>query len=180
MGQSKAKLSIEGKTFLEHMIAKGRNMGFSEILISGNVETAGEAAGARLIPDVLKERGPLGGLYSCFRETSLPACFVISVDVPMISPRTIENMVRVHELSDSCATLLAHQGKTEPLIGVYNTGNPEILYEVIKDRPAAVFAYLDRIGYKTAELEEPLDTIANINTPAEYKDFIKEPFSIRM
>lgn len=175
MGRCKAELPIGNQTFLEHMIEKGIQTGFSEILISGAVShtKAAESVSSfsvpvRIIPDVLKDRGPLGGLYSCFLNSPKPACFVISVDVPLLSRQTIRQLVKMHDVSSQKATLLCHEGQLEPLIGIYNIKESSQLYDLIKDHSAAVFSYLKHIGYRTVELKEPAETIFNFNTPEDY------------
>lgn len=171
MGKNKAELSIGDETFLEHMIKKGLSMGFPEILVSGGKEQPAEKKlleKVKIVPDVLKDRGPLGGLYASFLEAENPACFAVSVDVPLISPKTIQSLVKAHKRNRGEATLLCHGEEIEPLIGVYNTRNTEALYELIREKPASVFSYLRKTGYHTVELTEPLDSISNINTPEEY------------
>ena len=98
----------------------------------------------------------------------MKACFVISVDVPLIAKETVQRLVEAHECTSQKVTLLKHKERLEPLIGVYNTKNTDILYDIIKERSASVFSYLDKIGFRTVELQEPLDTIRNFNTPQEY------------
>lgn len=171
MGKDKAGLLIGEETFLEHMIRIGKNMGFSDILVSGDVRRYIREEfleNVRLILDVLNDRGPLGGLYSCFLNTDRQACFVISVDVPLISPATIQKLVDAHDADSGENTLLCHKEKTEPLIGVFNTRNTEELYELIQEKSVSVFTYLRKMGYSEIELTEPLQTISNINTPEEY------------
>lgn len=171
MGRCKAELPIGETTFLGYMIQKARTMGFGEILVSGYTAcTDGERCGpgVRFIPDVLKERGPLGGMYACFKQAGLPSCFVISVDVPLFAEAMVQRLLEAHEPHSAKATLLVHEERVEPLIGVYNTEGADILYDIIKERSASVFSYLDRIGFRTVELQEPLETIRNFNTPQEY------------
>lgn len=170
MGRCKAELPIGEKTFLEYMADKAKNMGFHEILISGYPVPI---PGTRSVLDVIGDRGPLGGMYACFMGSAMPSCFVISVDVPLLAPNTVQRLVQAHDTNTSMATLLVHEGRVEPLIGVYNTNTAEKIYEIIKERPASVFSYLDKIGYRTVELLEPLHTITNYNTPAEY-EMLKE------
>lgn len=177
MGKEKAGLSIGKETFLEHMIQKGLRLGFPEILISGEPDCPLRKdlkEKVRYIPDVLTDRGPLGGLYACFLAAKSPAAFVISVDVPLLSEDTVRSLVSSHETESRTTTLLIHDGREEPLIGVYSTRNAAQLGELIAERPLSVFKYLHRTGWRTVELAEPAETISNINTPEEYESFMNE------
>lgn len=65
MGTSKAELLLNGKSLLEWQVEKFRSLGITDILLSGRDCPA--LPGTRVIPDELPDRGPLSGLYSCFR-----------------------------------------------------------------------------------------------------------------
>ena len=57
MGQEKSDLLLNGRTFLETQIAKGRQLGVNRIYVSGY---RGEGCTEEIVMDRIKERGPLG------------------------------------------------------------------------------------------------------------------------
>ena len=62
MGRDKAALPFGGGTLLTYQARKLRALGVKELLLSGAAEAV---PGARLVPDLLPGRGPLGGLHAC-------------------------------------------------------------------------------------------------------------------
>lgn len=165
MGRCKAELEINGSTFLEFLVERAKKMGFGEILISGYKKEIPETV---WIPDVLENRGPLGGMYSGFMKSNHPYCFVIGVDMPLVMNDTVKELLTVHRRERPGATLLMHQGRTEPLAGVYDTRYTDVLFEIISQGSAPVYRYLDAVGYKTVKLKQPLESVMNFNTPEEY------------
>lgn len=166
MGRCKAELKIQGTTFLEYLVDKAKIMGFGEIFLSGYEK---EIPGTLGIPDVMENRGPLGGIYTCFKATQNPYCFVIGVDMPLIREDTVGELLKAHRSKGSGATLLTHNGKTEPMAGIYDTRYSAVLYDIIAQGAAPVYRYLDAVGFGTIELSQPLESITNFNTPEEYR-----------
>ena len=167
MGTGKAGLPLEGKTLLAWQAEKLRSLGIQDILLSGG--DCPELPGARVIPDKLPGRGPLGGLYSCFLEAKNSHCLVLSVDTPLVPPSALAKLVRD-------GAVLRHAGKPEPLIGVYDTSLAEALLPMIKDggAPSRVLeaftsSYFDYAG--------PEAFLINCNTPREFsqaRDLVNE------
>ena len=64
MGREKSDLILNGNTFLEIQIEKGKQLGIKKIYISGY---KGVRCTEEIVMDRIKNRGPLGGLEACFR-----------------------------------------------------------------------------------------------------------------
>ncbi len=116
MGTDKALLQINGKTLLENAIKICRPV-CSEILISSN-NPEHEKYGYQIIPDEIKNCGPIGGIYSCLGKSNTNWNFVISVDTPFVTGDFIEFLLL--QTGNFEAVIPVHSGKTEPLIALYN------------------------------------------------------------
>jgi molybdenum cofactor guanylyltransferase len=66
MGTDKAMLQIDGKTLMERAIEICKPI-CHEILISSN-NPKHENFGFTVIPDEIKNCGPMGGIYSCLKN----------------------------------------------------------------------------------------------------------------
>lgn len=170
IGRNKADLLINNQTFLEILIDKANQLNFPEILISSY---SGNLLGHKNILDLLSNRGPLGGLYSCFLAASYPHCFVLSVDVPLIEKTTIQNLIDFHFSHPGKASLLKHGDRIEPLIGIYDSDTVPILYKVIEQGAAPVFRFLDQIPYQIYHFSGDSRTLSNINTLEIYEQIAK-------
>ena len=84
MGREKSDLILNGNTFLEIQIEKGKQLGIKKIYISGY---KGVRCTEEIVMDRIKNRGPLGGLEACFRKASeegFSHCLVLGVDTPLV------------------------------------------------------------------------------------------------
>lgn len=170
MGTDKSDLLLCGSTFLEYQIRKGRQLGITDILVSGY------AKGSCSVP-VIKDReagkGPLGGLEACFRQAVYDQVLVLGVDVPLVPVSELEGLADRRRVSDKRVTILQHGGKEEPLIGIYSKDLADDMLEEITLRKGSVFAFLRRTGYDVYESKMPHEYFANINCPEDYEKYIK-------
>ena len=164
MGIDKADLLYRDETFLDHLISKAKKIGFEEILVSG-----------KQIPDLIPDRGPLGGIYSGLLSITKPLCFVISVDLPQISENTIRNMIEQHTNSGKyLITVLNHRGRIEPLIGVFDRSLCETIRKEIEIRPVSVFRLFDIAGFSCYDHTNSENEIRSVNTLEDYEWLIKQ------
>lgn len=171
MGVNKAELDFHGQTFLETLIDKAREMGFSDILVSGYPH---EISSITPIMDEFEGRGPLGGMYSCFKAAKHQYCFVVCVDVPQLVDETILALIDFHIKEGNQITLLSQNGKIEPLIGVYPSDSYKKIVPIIKDGSAKVFRLIDQYDYQVYYASDENNLMANINTPEDYQRIIKK------
>ena len=127
MGTDKSLLEFNGETLLEHSV-KICNPYFNPLLISsGNPEH--QIPGCKLIPDIIPDCGPLGGLYSCLKNSETDWNFVLSVDAIFVEPAFISYMIS--EADDYDAVIPVHENGIEPLIGLYRKSSCRIFEEQV-------------------------------------------------
>lgn len=165
MGRDKCELKIEQSTFLEWQIEKGRQLEIGDIQVSGY---RGNHCSAPVTPDRFSEKGPLGGLESCFRQAKEEQVLVLGVDVPLIPVSELRMLMEKSRTKTQRAMILMHQGKEEPMAGIYDRDLAEEMLFEIRERKGSVFAFLNRIGYETCESNAPETCFANINCPEDY------------
>ncbi|RIJ49359.1 molybdenum cofactor guanylyltransferase [Maribellus luteus] len=115
MGADKALLELDGKTLLSRAVDLCSKL-CDEILISSDAEKH-RVGSHRLVADEVKDCGPMGGIYSCLKESGNEWNFVLSVDAPFVAADFIEFLKQ--ETSDFDAVVPLHDGKKEPLIAFY-------------------------------------------------------------
>ena len=170
MGTDKAQLTINGHTFLETQIQKGREPGIKDILVSGY---RGERSSARIIKDRVRGKGPLGGLEACLREAKNPKCLVLSVDVPLVPVDELRSLLKVAEQCSELITILKHGEKEQPLIAVYDCCLAEEMLHEIMERKGSVFAFINRVGYGVYETNAEDRLFSNINDQMIYDQIAK-------
>ncbi len=171
MGQNKAQLLYEGKTFMENLICKGKQLGIEQIYVSGY---QGEREDVESVGDIFPERGPLGGIHACMRRIETPFCLVLPVDVPQIPVEVLERLLMFHECSrEKVPVLLEHGNRKEYLIGVYPVDMVDFIENLIRERSASVHGLLRDWGFSCCKMEVPEWQVENINTQEAYQKLLE-------
>lgn len=167
MGQEKSDLLLNGQTFLETQIAKGRQLGAKKILISGY---RGEQCREETVPDRIPGQGPLGGLESCFRKAETAKCLVIGVDTPLVPVEELHNLLKYAiEEADKPVTMLCHNGKEESLMAVYDASLYKEITAFLESGRSSVYRFLNTVGYSLYHTSAPEGYFQNINDPEAYR-----------
>ena len=185
MGTPKAALEWHGSTLL------GRTVGIMARAASGPVvvvravgQDLPELPEGTLVADDQHEgKGPLQGIAAGLAALTGRAdvAFVSSTDMPFLHPAFIRRMLRVLEDGDGPDVALpAARGHKQPLAAAYRVslaGAAERLVKQDRLRPAFLFdecqvETLDDAALKRdpvlAALDPDLDSLLNVNTPADY------------
>ena len=165
MGSDKSDLPIGESTFLEWQIRKGRELGITDIQVSGY---QGACCSAPVTPDRFPGKGPLGGLESCFRLARERQV------LPLVPVEELERLVLRSREKQKKAVILRHRGKEEPLAGVYDRDLADEMLAELWERKGSVFAFLNRIGYDICDSAAPEERFANINRPEDYRRIVEK------
>lgn len=166
MGTDKADLCLNGRTFLEWQIEKGRALGIEDIQVSGY---RGTRCAIPVTQDRLSEKGPLGGLEQCLRRAKHPKCLVLSVDVPLVPLSELEKLLHAAAGNTAPVTILKHAEREQPLIAVYDRALAEEMLREITEYKGAVFGFLRRVGYAVYQSQAAEECFSNINSPDAYR-----------
>ncbi len=175
MGSDKAELLYEGKTFIENLIGKAKQLGISQIYLSGHKESE---ENVNVVWDIYPEIGPLGGIHSGLHHMKTKYCLILPVDIPQIPVRFLEALLDAHEKqllnseTEKLPLLVERDGFLEPLIGIYPVSMLEFIEERIRAQRFSVFRMLKEWGSKSFAAEIPAWQIANINTKEDYENLI--------
>lgn len=116
MGYDKGLLDINRRPMIQHVIDHLEPI-CSQILISANTDKY-ERFGYKVIPDIVSDVGPAGGLVSCLPYSANKKNIVISCDLPFV---TTEFMARLLKLSVDFDITLPKTGQfLQPLCGIYS------------------------------------------------------------
>lgn len=165
MGSDKADLIWNGERFLLHQIRKCRAAGCTDVIISGRTE---RVDGARSAADLLPNRGPLGGIYTCLSLAKHQNCLIMSVDTPLLPVWVLEALLEQHCREQKEITVLKCREKIEPLIGIYQTKLAETIYRLIRDRAVSVRELMREVGASYFEYQGDERLLINCNTRKDY------------
>lgn len=167
MGSDKRHLDIGGVSLVENAY-KLLSDHFSQVLIS--VQTSEILIpGARHIPDVFADAGPLGAVASTMEAADYEMIFVMACDIP-------------HPPEDFIRELLSQGGDYDVVVPVDNEGRYETLFALYRRSILPVLRSVLETGEKrirmvyplvrTLKLKIPQDVVLrNLNTPEDYRRF---------
>ncbi len=175
MGSDKAELLYEGRTFSENLIRKAKQLGITQVYLSGHKEIDGNV---NVVWDIYPEIGPLGGIHAGLHCIQTKYCLILPVDIPQIPVEFLEALLDTHENQvldsemEKLPLLVEREGFLEPLIGIYPASMVDYIEERIKAQKLSVFRMLKEWGSKSFAAEIPSWQIANINTKEDYENLI--------
>ncbi len=127
MGKNKAFLEIDGRPLIERSL-EVLSGACREVLISSREVNAYTGYGFKVVPDIIKGKGPLGGLYSVMQQASYDYLFLVACDMPLLNEKAINFFYR--KVENNIAVVPDVLGKWHPLHAFYN----KMLLSLIQDR----------------------------------------------
>lgn len=167
MGTDKGLLAVNGQRIVERMIGVMKSL-VDEIIIISN-STNYDYLGYKIYPDLIKDCGPMGGIYTALSCSDTPKNFVVSCDMPFVSPELVRFII---ENSNDCEIAIPqHGGMLEPLCAVYDKSCKEQFGVLLQSKELRMQDALRH--FKVKQIPIPGNVFAencfeNINTPAEY------------
>ena len=116
MGTDKALIEMGGQTLITRAIDFCRTF-CDEILISSNIP-GHKVEGLQLINDEINDCGPMGGIYSCLKQSTNEWNFVLSVDSPFVTTEFVSFLLTKKDGYN--AVVPVHKNGKEPLIALYH------------------------------------------------------------
>jgi len=174
MGEDKGLLELNGKTIMEYVIAQVKPLFKTVFIVSSNEQYS--RFGLEVIPDLVKDIGPAGGILTVIQHSSTEHNLVISCDMPFITSEALEYLTAGAKAYQVVVPI--HQQKLEPLCAIYSRSCLDLWKQEIEK---GVYKLQNIISnFKTQELnveEHPLfqsDFFTNINTKEDLEKAIKK------
>lgn len=162
MGSNKALVMYKGKRLVDNAIQVVQN--YTEtILISSNVSIPNTIFS--IIPDDIKNIGPIGGLFSSLKASNTDINIVIPCDVPHIETNLYKILIDNSDNVDAVIPRLPN-GKLEPLIACYNKSIIPIIEKSINSGDYKLVNLLQKLNVKYIDVAN-IKQFKNINTPTD-------------
>lgn len=170
MGTNKAVLDVGGVRLIDGAVATLRGI-FREVLIIANDPAPYAGLGLRVVPDLVPEKGSLGGLYTGVAAASYPHAFCMACDMPFANPALIRFLADLAEGQD--AVVPRTREGVQPLHAVYGRGCLPVMRRQIEADRLKIDGILEglRVRYVDEEELRPYDpellSFWNLNTRDE-------------
>jgi molybdopterin-guanine dinucleotide biosynthesis protein A len=172
--RNKALIELPGGRTLIRRCVDTLHKVCGEILIVSNEEEPYQSLDARVVEDIIKAKGPLGGIYTGLFHSKTHCNFIMACDMPFPQPDLIRLLL--HECDHHDVVVPEINGEVEPLFAVYSKNclqvmSTHIQRDALKIRDIFEELRTKKVGEKEVEKVDPKHlSFFNINTQ---EDLIK-------
>lgn len=118
MGTDKGLVLINGKPMIQYIIETLKKSSIEQIIIISNNPDYRQF-NLPVYPDIIKDKGPLSGIYTGLHYSSTAKNLVVSCDVPFIKKEFISLLVE--KSGEHLVSVLKYKERVHYLIGVYDS-----------------------------------------------------------
>jgi len=115
-GQDKAFAKLGDSTIVESLFFP-LFLIFDQVIVVTNYPEKYQRFPVKVVVDKVKERGPLGGIYTGLLASNTERNFVVACDMPLVNPRLISYLASIKE---GQVVVPQIKDKLEPLLAVYS------------------------------------------------------------
>jgi len=117
INRKKAFIRINSQTIIEKTVRLLQNQ-FNRVLIISNERDDFTRFSLPVIPDIIKNKGPLGGIYTGLQASDTHHTFFVACDMPFLKEHVITALIEQAEGYD--VVIPEHLGYLEPLCAIYS------------------------------------------------------------
>lgn len=169
-GRCKALLPFRGRPLIAGALGLLREV-FGEAVIIAGDPAPYEGLGARVIPDILPGKGPLGGIHAALHGCGGRPVFVAACDMPFLDAGLARELAAAWLRAGRGAALPRAGGFLEPLCAVYGPDLAGPLDTFLRgSSDLSIKAFLRGAGTAVLELDGRPGAgraFANINSPGD-------------
>ena len=169
-GKTKAFLNIDGYRFIDNILLASSD--YKEKIISCNdISKYLEFKDVKIVVDKFKEIGPIGGIYSALKETTLDEALIVAGDMPFLN-KEILNFLGNYKFNEDVLVPVTN-GKVQPLCSIYKKKVLETILKMIEEKDYKLKNLLNRLNVKYIDIENG-ENFSNINTVYEYEKILNK------
>lgn len=169
----KAFLKIGSETIIERQLKALRNFFKEIIIVTNSPDRYKELKKVKIISDIVRERGPMGGIYSGLSASGSFYNFVVACDMPFIDKSLVRYIIGD---KDGYDIVIPRIGKRfHPLFGVYSKNCISPIEKMLKYNRLKVTDIFSKVKTRflsrreIERFDKDASSLLNINTPDELK-----------
>jgi molybdopterin-guanine dinucleotide biosynthesis protein A len=162
----------DGKTLL-HKCVNSLSKVLTKIVIVTNQKELYPDYDARVVEDLIKDKGPLGGIFTGLSYSTTHCNFVIGCDMPFPQTRLIELLLQ--ECDDYDVVIPETGGEVEPLFAVYSKNCLPVISDHLRKGDLKIRNIFEKLKVRMIR-EKEIDQVDpqhlsffNINTAEDLK-----------
>lgn len=168
MGSDKGLSLYRNKPFIKHII-DALSTKFKLITIISNTNNY-NSFGYPVIEDLIKDKGPLAGIYTGLTQSNLQQNLFVSCDMPLLKENLITHLIEKADFTVD-ANIIIHNDKKEPLCGIYNKNIAAELKSLLDKNQLSIIKALElfKVNYIDITNINGIETssLMNVNSKKE-------------
>lgn len=170
IGFDKGVINLNGKPFIVHIIEAMKPLVNNIIIVSDNTDY--DKFGYQIVNDLIKNFGPVAGLYSGLSNSKTEYNLVLSCDVPLIKTFILEQLIDRFDI-DYDMIQLQSENKSMPLIAIYKTHCLHTFEAQLNKNEKRLRIAVEQLKHKTITIDSECDQyVKNINTIAQLNEIL--------
>lgn len=170
MGQNKALLPLRGRPLIEIAAATMREV-FERVCIIADDAAPYGFLGLPVLPDIVKQCGPLGGIHAGLVHSPPGAVFALACDTPLIPPDLIRFLISRRSAAN--ATVARQSDVIQPLCGIYERSALPVIEQSLSRSSYKMLDVLNALDSSCVDITGDLpfycaDLFGNINDPQTF------------
>jgi molybdopterin-guanine dinucleotide biosynthesis protein A len=170
-GKIKSNAIIGGEKIIDRIINTISGIFDEIIIVTNNPGEFKQYSEYKITGDHFIGTGPLGGIHSAMKSSSVDAVFIFAGDMPFLSMDLIKNQIDIFRFSHSEALIPLTGSKMEPLHGIYRNSISEKLEKYLSEKQEfAVRKFLEQVDvsfFNPGDSNEVLKAFININSQSD-------------
>jgi len=172
MGRNKALMELDGQTLIARALDKLSRL-CDELIISANDAETYAHLPARVIPDVIPDRGALGGIHASLAAMRHERAIVVACDMPFLSLAFLRFMVAMAARYDVVVPRLGRY--FEPLHAVYGASCIAPIEQLLAAGPQRVVKLYERVRVREVTADQVRlfgaeFSFLNVNVPEDWAE----------
>ena len=184
MGEDKAGLTWEGKTFLERIAGELGNfparfvsLGAEQDSSEGQVRQMPEGQtpeeqvpeGWTVIRDRYADAGPMAGIGAVLEASPFPWVFVVSCDMPRVNPAVAEYLWEYAAEGTDLVVPAAEDGRRHMTCALWNRSALPLIRRRLREGDSRLYTLCGEMQTVSVPVNEKIaQAVENINTPMAY------------
>jgi molybdopterin-guanine dinucleotide biosynthesis protein A len=152
IAKNKAFIQLQtGESILQNTLNALQKI-FPEVIIVTNQKEAYLKFNAQVVEDLIKQSGPLGGIFTGLCYSVSKHNFVVGCDMPFIKPALIRLLLEEGGTYD--VVIPEIDGEVEPLFALYSKNCIPVMFEHLQKRDLKIRKVLGKLRMKKIGAEE--------------------------
>jgi molybdopterin-guanine dinucleotide biosynthesis protein A len=170
MGEEKGLVEFRGKSFVQLIVEAVFPTVSNPVLVTRN--PAYGLFQLKMIPDLIEDKGPVGGIYTALSHSPSESVLILSCDIPKITAEVVSLLVEKARRQPAKITFLSDGKNDYPLIGVYPRRCLKSFKISTERNELKLRRLVESLPHQRVELDpERVSSIQNINSKSDLLAF---------